>query len=120
MPGWTDDNIAPNCVNGDEHYTTDPGALAQFTFVGTQITLIVTKHTNRGQANVYIDGVFQTMIDEYSSTTLYQQAVYVKTGLSSGSHTIKIVCKGTKNAPTERLSRLTPSNTCRERRIDNN
>jgi hypothetical protein len=94
---WTDYNSAGR-INGDEHHTKNTGNYAQLTFVGTQITWIVTKAVNRGNADVYIDGIHQTTIDEYSPGTLYQQDAYVKTGLASGSHTIKIVCKGTKNA----------------------
>ena len=95
---WTDNNSAPSRVNGDEHYNRVTGASVQFTFVGTQITWVGTKYSNRGQAKVYIDGVLQTTVDQYSSGALYQQNLYTKTGLSAASHTIKIVCNGTKNA----------------------
>jgi hypothetical protein len=99
--GWTDNNAASSRINGDEHYTVLTGASAQFTFLGTQITWVATKFSNRGKADVYIDGVLQTTVDEYSASVLYQQPVYVKTGLSAASHTIKIVCKGTKNASSK-------------------
>src|SRR4030095_13136249 len=95
---WYNNNSAPNRINNDEHYVANTGASAQFTFVGTQITWVATKFSNRGRADVYLDGVLQTTVDQYSSGVLYQQPVYVKTGLSAASHTIKIVCKGTKTA----------------------
>ena len=95
---WVDYNNVPGRINGDEHHTKNTGSYAQLTFRGTQIRWIATKANNRGKADVHIDGVYKTTINEYSPTTLYQQVAYLKTGLSSGSHTIRIVCKGTKSA----------------------
>jgi hypothetical protein len=95
---WYNNNSAPNRINNDEHYVANTGASAQFTFVGTQITWVATKFSNRGRADVYLDGVLKTTVDQYSAGVLYQQPVYVKTGLSAASHTIRIVCKGTKTA----------------------
>lgn len=71
----------------------------QYTWTGTSIAWIGAKNSNLGKANVYIDGVLQIAgIDLYSATKQYQQPLYVKTGLSNASHTIKIEVAGTKNA----------------------
>lgn len=94
---WTDSNSAAGRLNGDEHYCNVTGNYAQFTFTGTTVTWLATKSSVRGNADVYIDNVFQQTVDQYSAASIYQQQLYVKGGLSSGQHTIKVVCKGTKN-----------------------
>lgn len=95
---WTDNNTATGSINGDEHYTKVTGNYAQFTFTGVKIEWVLTKSTNRGNADVYLDGVYDATVDLYSSTLQYQQVVYTKSGLTNGSHTIKVICKGTKNS----------------------
>ena len=94
---WTDFN-GTGRINGDEHHTNGTNNYAQFTFTGTEVRWVCTKFSNRGKADVYIDGAYQDTKDLYSSSVLYQQEIYTRTGLSSGSHTIKVVCNGTKNA----------------------
>jgi hypothetical protein len=84
--------------NYTEHYTNTTNSYYQFTFTGTEIRLVGTKEVNRGMSDVYIDGVFDRTVDQYSAIRYYQQEIYVKTGLMSGTHTVKVVCKGQKNA----------------------
>jgi hypothetical protein len=57
-----------------------------------------TKFSNRGIADVYIDNVLISTVDEYSATVLYQQELFTSSALSFGSHTIKVQLKGTKQA----------------------
>jgi hypothetical protein len=95
---WTDNNSAQGRINNDEHYTNVTNNYVEFTFTGTEVVYIGTKFSNRGQADIYIDSAYQATIDLYSSSVLNQQKIYTKTGLSNGSHTIKVVCKGQKNA----------------------
>ncbi|WP_235549798.1 RICIN domain-containing protein, partial [Paenibacillus sp. Soil766] len=52
-----------------------------------------------GKVDVYIDGVLaQADIDAYTPSTTKQVVLYQNSNLLNGSHTIKVVCKGTKNA----------------------
>jgi hypothetical protein len=95
---WSDNNTAPSRYNSTEHYTKTTNSYYQYTFTGTEIRLVATKEANRGKSDVYIDGVFDVTLDQYSATTYYQQEIYTKAGLASGSHTVKVVCKGQKNA----------------------
>jgi hypothetical protein len=54
---------------------------------------------NMGKVDVYIDGVLaQADIDAYAPSTTKQVVLYQNANLAYGSHTIKVVCKGTKNA----------------------
>lgn len=85
--------------NGTEKYNNKAGDSAEFTFTGTSIKLISMKQRNMGKIDVYLDGVLdQADIDCYAPSTIKQQVMYSKDGLSSGSHTIKVVIKGTKNS----------------------
>ncbi|NOU87761.1 hypothetical protein GC102_18580 [Paenibacillus sp. LMG 31460] len=61
---WTDNNSATNRFNTDEHYTKTTGASVTFTFTGSSVTWIGVRNTNRGKANVYIDGVLQAVVDQ--------------------------------------------------------
>ncbi|MFC3895244.1 RICIN domain-containing protein [Lentzea rhizosphaerae] len=52
-----------------------------------------------GSADVYLDGTLsQSDIDAYAPSVTKQVVLLRRTDLSAGSHTIKVVCKGTKNA----------------------
>ena len=56
---------------------------------------------NMGKIDVYIDGVLaQADIDAYVPSTTKQVVLYQNSNLLNGSHSIKVVCKGTKNAST--------------------
>lgn len=77
----------------DLHYTTVNGAFFEYTFSGSGIKYIAPKYTNYGDVDIYIDGVLQETASCYSSSYLAQQTIYSVSGLSSGSHTLKVVKK---------------------------
>jgi len=73
------------------HYTTVNGESATFTFTGTSVALMSEKNSTRGNISVSIDGGTPVTASEYNASgTLFQQIVFSKTGLSSGTHTIKV------------------------------
>ena len=78
----------------DVHETSTNGDFLEFGFNGTDIGIIGTCATNRGTADVYIDGVFQESIDLYSASTAYRRTVFSKSGLTRGTHTLKVVKTG--------------------------
>ncbi|CAN7364868.1 DUF1080 domain-containing protein [Paenibacillus sp. LjRoot153] len=95
---WSQSSSASD-YSSTETYNRTAGAYAQFTFTGTSISLISMKQHNMGLIDVYIDGVLDTAnIDAYAATTTKQVTLFSKTGLTAGSHTIKVVVDGTKNA----------------------
>jgi alpha-L-fucosidase len=77
--------------NNDVHYSTTNTNYCQYTFTGTRVDYITEKYTDEGNVDVYIDGVLQTTVSCYNATRLAQQTVYSKTGLTAGSHTIKLI-----------------------------
>ena len=81
-----------------EHYIFTIGATATFTFTGTKARFYGFKRNDLGIVEISVDGVVQTTIDCYNSTQLVNQMLYETAALTSGSHTLKVKCTGTKNA----------------------
>jgi len=78
----------------DVHYTTTYNDYVSYTFTGTGIDFITEKYNDEGTVDVYIDNVLQTTVNCYAAARTSQQTVYSATGLSAGSHTIKLVMTG--------------------------
>jgi hypothetical protein len=78
---------------GDVHVSNRVGDWAAFSFTGTGVKWIGGKDLNRGQADIYIDGKFDTTVSSAGPTRMAQQDIYTKTGLPDGPHTMKIVIK---------------------------
>jgi hypothetical protein len=66
-------------------------------FYGTKAAWIGPKTTAYGTARVYIDGVFQTTVDQYG-TMGWRQQVWESPSLARGNHTIEIRPTGAKRA----------------------
>ncbi len=77
--------------------SNEANASLEYEFTGTEITLLGRLASDGGEADVYIDDVLQSRIDTYGNTR-YRAALYKATGLDSGSHTLKLVVSGTRNA----------------------
>ena len=84
--------------NNSCHYSGINGSTATYTFTGTGINWIAATNTDHGKAEVYIDGVYKTTVDQYSASGLMQQVVYSISSLSNSQHTILVHANGTKNA----------------------
>lgn len=77
----------------DVQYTTINGDSFEFPFSGSNIEYISEKNTDMGNVDVYIDGVLKQTVSCYNGTRLVQQSIYSMTGLSIGSHVLKVVKK---------------------------
>jgi hypothetical protein len=77
--------------NGNYGRTSVSGGSVTLTFVGTRLAWIATKGTTTGQADVYVDGAFQTTVDLAAPAATYQQQVWSTGDLSKAVHTVKIV-----------------------------
>jgi hypothetical protein len=77
----------------DMHASMAPDEWCQFSFVGTGAKWIGAKNVNHGTADVYLDGKLDATVSTESPSWLMQQALYTKTGLTDGLHSLKIVVK---------------------------
>lgn len=80
------------------HFSTVAGSYAEFTFNGTGVQWIGSTNNDHGKADVYIDGVYDRTVDTYTSSWHKQQVLYSRTGLSRGTHTIRVQVRSDKNA----------------------
>jgi hypothetical protein len=81
---------------GSSGYLNSPGSVS-LTFSGTAVRWISRTTPSAGTAKVYLDGALVTTVDRYTADTRYQQTVFERTGLSQGTHTIRIERTGAKN-----------------------
>lgn len=93
---WLDFNSSSNSGETAK-YTDGIGAFVSATFTGSSASVGGFKSSYYGIADVYLDGNKVGSIDYYSPTTQYQQKVFEVMGLSSGTHTLKILRTGNKN-----------------------
>ncbi len=87
---WTTRLNNTTNYGGGIHYTKVNGEYVTFTFTGTSVALMSEKNVDRGNMTISIDGGAPVTVSTYASSSLKQQIVYTKTGLSSGTHTIRI------------------------------
>ncbi len=82
-------------------WTSAKGAAAILNFTaeqGQRLGLVMPKGPDRGKAAVYIDGRRRATVDTFDSARAHRQIVW-ETGLSSGTHTIKVVNLATPGHP---------------------
>jgi hypothetical protein len=73
--------------NGTDHYSNDLNASASITFTGTSFSLLYISYSNRGNIEVWVDGVKTDTINAYDPTLVWQ-STFTKTGLPAGTHTV--------------------------------
>jgi subtilisin family serine protease len=83
---------------GTAKVNSTAGSYAQLTFNGTGIKVLSYTSSNRGKADIYIDGTLSQTVDLYSSTVKYQTPIFEVNNLTNGAHTIKIVNTGQKSS----------------------
>jgi bacillopeptidase F len=94
--GWTGVTSAA-ASGGAYRWATAASANSSFAFTGTAITWVTATGPANGKARVTIDGVDKGVVDLYTSARRWKvQKTF--TGLSAGSHTIRVQALGTKNA----------------------
>ena len=75
----------------DVHATTTNGDSASYTFTGTGVGYVTETYADEGNVQVYLDGTLQTTVNCASTTRKVQQTLWSKTGLSNGTHTLRLV-----------------------------
>lgn len=94
---WTQSNEG-RYFGGSCHVSSALTSAVEATFMGTRIEWYGLKNIDLGKADVYVDGALShSGIDAYSSRR-QNALLFTKGGLANGTHTIKIVVTGEKNA----------------------
>ncbi|MEU6285424.1 beta galactosidase jelly roll domain-containing protein, partial [Streptomyces sp. NPDC047028] len=75
-----------------ESFSNKAGDSVTVPFDGTAVRWIGSKTNNHGYADVYIDGTKVSTVDDSGSEN--QAVIFQKTGLTAGSHELKIVVSG--------------------------
>jgi hypothetical protein len=84
----------------------EAGATMTFNFSGHQVRLLGVVGPEGGWADAFIDGVKEpTVVECWNPTVRYQQPIFVKKGLTNGSHELRIAVRGEKN-PLARGARI--------------
>jgi hypothetical protein len=95
--GWTSyTSCGVQCFHGNDHGSTQIGATATITFVGTQVALYSVRDSGNGIATFSVDGQAPSHRDFYASIRQGEQQVYVSPVLPFGSHTLEVQVTGTK------------------------
>ena len=78
--------------DNDVHVATNNGDSASYTFTGSGIEVLTEENDDEGDIGVYSDGSLdETVSADDATQRLAQQAVVSISGLSPGTHTIKLV-----------------------------
>ncbi|HEU5427903.1 MAG TPA: beta-galactosidase [Actinocrinis sp.] len=85
-------NYTGSDYKNTESFSNTAGDSLTVPFTGTAIRWIGSKTNNHGNADVYLDGVKQTTVDDSGSQS--QAVIYSVSGLTNGAHTLKIVVDG--------------------------
>ena len=92
---WIQDKMWPKTLAHTVTYTNLPGSDIRFAFQGGLLTYVYTKATNRGKADITIDGVSKGTLDLYSPKVVWQSRTDFK--LDPGRHLAVITVLPGKN-----------------------
>lgn len=102
---WTQEKDASS-MSGSIPLTDTKEASVTAVFHGNQIRVIGRADQYGGQADVFVDGIKQSVfIDFWNPSSRGQQILYYKNGLEPGKHILKIVARGASN-PYSQGSRI--------------
>jgi hypothetical protein len=94
---WHNSTSCLEAFNGTSSNSPDVGNYATVSFTGTMVQLYGVTDNIHGIGAVSIDGGPESNADFYSATRRGYQLVWTKTGLSNGTHTLKIRVTGNQN-----------------------
>ncbi len=89
---WSTSSVS-GASGGSIRQSRTSGASVRLSFTGTQVDWIGTPASNRGLADVFLDGNLVATVDENRSSTWTRSILYSVTNLDAGSHTLLIVRK---------------------------
>ena len=93
--GWTGSS-APGASGGHVRTTSNRGATVRVTFTGRSVAWVAARGPSRGSARIYIDGAYARTISLRATTMSSRLIVFARSWTAPGTHTIRIVCAGTR------------------------
>lgn len=84
--------------DGYSAFANTAGESASFTFTGTSVAWLTNRLPDGGRTDVFLDGAKVKTVDTYSARPSYGKVGFYKGGLANGTHTLRLVVTGTKNA----------------------
>ncbi len=90
--GWVLDTTS-GPYQGTRHFSSTAGSTASLDFNGQQIGLLYTADSDRGNLEVYIDGVLTDTINQRTSSINWQKS-WLSLPVSSGWHTVTLKHSG--------------------------
>jgi hypothetical protein len=91
-------NSDAGAIGGTYAFSPFPGSSAETTFTGTRFDLMTAVGPASGIARITVDGGTPVLVDLYAPAFAWHQRVWSTGTLTSGTHTVKIECTGSKNA----------------------
>jgi hypothetical protein len=74
------------------------GAKARFSFAGKNVAWVASTGSNRGKAEVWVDGAKAATVDLYAATAQPRKMQFTKSWGASGNHVLEVRVLGTKRA----------------------
>ncbi len=95
---WAEQAVT-SAFGGSTMHASQAGSAATLTFTGTDVSWVAQKGTDRGKAEVRLDGTLVETIDLYASAAQPRRVIYNATSLDpSVEHTLEVRVLGTKRA----------------------
>jgi hypothetical protein len=80
-------------------YSTSAGASSRFAFTGSSVAFVSTTSSDRGQAQVFVDGTQVAVVDLRASSATYRRVVISRSWSSVGAHVLEVRVVGTGGRP---------------------
>jgi hypothetical protein len=94
---WTTAAVT-GAYGGSQRTASAAGAKATLTFTGKYVSWVAPKGTDRGIAEVWLDGVKVATVDLYAATAVVRREVFTKAVSATATHKLEVRVLGTKNA----------------------
>ena len=89
---------SPTASGGYVKYASAAGARARFSFAGKNVAWVASTGSNRGKAEVWVDGAKAATVDLYAATAQPRKVLFTKSWGASGNHVLEVRVLGTKRA----------------------
>ena len=95
---WTTETVSSAYGGALKHASGRTTEKATFVFAGSEVAWVAHTSSNRGIADVYLDGNKVATVDLYTASSKPRTMVFVKAGLDpSVTHTLEVRVLGSKN-----------------------